>query len=134
MYQNERIYIYIYMYSAIVFHFRLVKLILRILWGQSSQKKEKNSKMKKNSPFMGFISPLDWCDDALEFGVVETVDKGEPGLMSLGVVFPADFCSLLTDVFESCVLLLLDTFCWAIRSCFLNFALRFWNHTWKFVK
>lgn len=92
------------------------------------------------------MSPFDWWEEALELGVVDTLESGEPGLMSLGVVLPAatppfeDFCSLLTDD-ESApllllllvlllLLLLLETFCWAIRSCFRNFARRFWNQTW----
>ena len=77
---------------------------------------------------IGLIS-LDWCDDALEFGVVETLDKGELGLMSF--VDP-DFVSHFTCVSESLVELeLLLTFCCANLSCFRNFARRFWNHTYK---
>lgn len=92
-------------------------------------------------PFIDFMLWLsDGCDEAFEFGVVEMVDMGELGLiMSLiGVVFPPPwpFISNLTllllllllwcsdDEFEW-----LDTFCWAIRSCFRNLARRFWNQT-----
>ena len=77
---------------------------------------------------IGLIS-LDWCDDALEFGVVETLDKGELGLMSF---IDPDFVSHFTCVSESLVELeLLLTFCCANLSCFRNFARRFWNHTYK---
>lgn len=72
-------------------------------------------------PFNDFKSPLfEWCDDAVEFGVVDTADIGEPGRMSFGVVLPADLLSVLISESE-----LLDTFCWAIRSCLRNFARRF---------
>lgn len=90
---------------------------------------------KFNLPLIGFISPIEWCDEALELGVVDTADMGEPGFMSLGVVFPqfppddvlpSDFiCELVSDDE------LLVTFCWASRSCLRNLALRFWNQTWK---
>lgn len=71
------------------------------------------------------MSPLEWCDDALEFGVVDTVEFGDPGFMSFGVVFPID---LLSDLMgESAVEFV--TFCCARRSCFRNLARRFWNQT-----
>jgi hypothetical protein len=78
------------------------------------------------------MSLLDWCDDALEFGVVEIFDKGELGFfISFGV---PDLVSLFTCVMESLVELeLLVTFCWASLSCFRNLALLFWNQTWKKV-
>lgn len=80
-------------------------------------------------PFNGFKSPLfEWCDDAVEFGVVDTVDIGEPGRISFGVVLPADLLSVLINESE-----LLDTFCWASRSCFRNLARRFWNQTYKTI-
>lgn len=85
-------------------------------------------------PFSGFMSPIEWCDDALEFGVVDTVDIGEPGFMSFGVVLPAladdDLPSDLISEPLSLVLLLV-TFCWARRSCLRNLARRFWNHTYN---
>lgn len=67
------------------------------------------------------MSPFEWCDEALEFGVVDTVELGEPGLISFGVVFPTDFPSDFIgesdDVFV--------TFCCARRSCLRNLARRF---------
>lgn len=64
------------------------------------------------------MSPFEWCDEALEFGVVDTVEFGEPGLISLGVVFPTDFPSDLID--ESDVVFV--AFCCAKRSCLRNLA------------
>lgn len=64
------------------------------------------------------MSPFEWWDEALEFGVVDTVEFGEPGLISFGVVLPTDFPSDLIG--ESDVVFV--TFCCANRSCFLNLA------------
>lgn len=86
------------------------------------------------------MSAFDRCDEALELGVVETVDSGDPGFMSFGVVLPIDddddLFSLLTCVgvcdkfsVELCALLEPETFCWARRSCLRNLARRFWNQT-----
>lgn len=74
---------------------------------------------------MGLMSPFEWCDEALEFGVVDTVELGDPGLISFGVVFPTDLPSDLIGESDD----VLVTFCCAKRSCFLNFARRFWNQT-----
>lgn len=71
------------------------------------------------------MSPFEWWDEALEFGVVDTVEFGEPGLISFGVVLPTDFPSDLIG--ESDVVFV--TFCCARRSCLRNFARLFWNHT-----
>lgn len=86
-------------------------------------------------PFSGFMSPFEWWEEALEFGVVDTVEIGEPGFMSFGVELPPppplpDFPSLF--IWESDDEF--DTFCWAKRSCLRNFARRFWNQTWKYKK
>lgn len=79
------------------------------------------------------MSPFEWCDEALEFGVVDTVEFGEPGFISFGVVFPTDLPSDLIgesdDVF--------DTFCWANRSLMKqsnenSINLDEWNN-WKLV-
>lgn len=75
---------------------------------------------------MGLMSPFEWWDDALELGVVEIFDMGEPGFMSFGVEFPVLCPSVFIDD-ESDPLL--DDFCCAWRSCFRNFARLFWNHT-----
>lgn len=72
------------------------------------------------------MSPFEWWDEALELGVVEMVEFGEPGLMSFGVVFPTDFPSDLIDESDDVFV----TFCCAKRSCFRNFARRFWNQTY----
>lgn len=93
-------------------------------------------------PFIDFMLLWlsDGCDEALELGVVDTVDMGELGLMMslIGVVLPPWF---FISSFTLLLLLLLllgcseeefewfVTFCCAIRSCFRNFARRFWNHT-----
>lgn len=82
-------------------------------------------KWVQNEPFNGFISPLEWCEDALEFGVVDTVEFGEPGFMSFGVKLPSDLLSDLIGESDD----ELVTFCWAKRSCFRNLARRFWNQT-----
>lgn len=92
----------------------------------------KMGKSVLNLPFNGLISPFEWCDEALELGVVETVEIGEPGLISFGVVFPPPL--LLLPDFPSALIceseeLLLVTFCWASRSCLRNFARLFWNQT-----
>lgn len=79
-------------------------------------------------PLIGLISPFEWWDEALEFGVVETLDSGEPGFISFGVVFPAVWPSVFIDDGSD---ELFTAFCCAWRSCFRNFALRFWNQTWK---
>lgn len=87
-----------------------------------------------SSPLIGLISLFDWCDDdALELGVVETFDSGEPGLISFGVPFnELDLLlSLLTCVvtfsfdvlFDPCV-----TFCCANRSCLRNFAWKMYRY------
>lgn len=77
---------------------------------------------------IGLISLFDWWDDALEFGVVETLDRGgELGLVSFDV---PDLLSLFTCAISP-ELELLVTFCWANLSCLRNFARLFWNHTWN---
>lgn len=79
---------------------------------------------------IGFESVLfEWCDDAVEFGVVDTVEIGEPGRPSFGVVSPADLLSVFITESE-----LFVAFCWAKRSCLRNFARRFWNHTYTKTK
>lgn len=77
------------------------------------------------------MSPFDWWDDALELGVVDIVDNGEPGFISFGVVLPVNepFPLFSCLIPSGDVVLLFVTFCCASRSCFLNFALRFWNQT-----
>lgn len=86
---------------------------------------------------MGLMSPLeDWCEEALvlELGVVDIPEWGEPGLTSLLVKF--DFVVPLLSAlmfgweFDPSVELF-EAFCWANLSCFLNFALLFWNQTWN---
>lgn len=84
--------------------------------------------MKICSPFSGLMSPFEWCEDALEFGVVDRLDIGDPGFVSLDVGFSVDLPSVFID--ES-VEWLLDIFCWDSRSCFRNLARRFWNQTWN---
>lgn len=91
-------------------------------------------------PLRGLTSPLDecWLETLLvfEFGVVETLELGEPGFTSLpplDMLFVVPLLSALMLVKLGLSLLEFDTFCWARRSCFLNLALLFWNHTlnWK---
>lgn len=65
------------------------------------------------------ISPFEWWDEALEFGVVDTVEIGEPGFMSFGVVFPVDLPSDLIGESDD---VLFVTFCCANRSCLRNLA------------
>jgi hypothetical protein len=77
----------------------------------------------------------DWWLEMLlvfELGVVEMLECGDPGLISLLpfklLVLPFVSALMLVGGFEFS-LELLDAFCCASRSCFRNFALRFWNHT-----
>lgn len=70
----------------------------------------------------------------MELGVVEMPEWGEPGFTSLPTrldVFDVTLFSALMLDWEPGLSdeLLLVAFCWAKRSCFRNFALRFWNHT-----
>lgn len=46
---------------------------------------------------------------------------GDPGLMSFGVVFPV-LLFFPSDLICESEALLLETFCWANRSCLRNFA------------
>lgn len=127
------------------FYFNSISWVIN--WPIVRKEKRINHHHRKirNVPFIDFM--LLWLsegceEDVFELGVVDTVDVGELGLMMslIGVVLPPWF------FISSLILLLLllwcsdeefewlVTFCWAIRSCFRNFARRFWNQTWKKVE
>lgn len=70
-----------------------------------------------------------------EFGVVDTLECGEPGFTSLllvrgDFVLPLD-SALIFVVGLGLSEVMLEAFCCANRSCLRNFALLFWNHTCK---
>lgn len=91
-------------------------------------------------PLEGLISPLfEWRLDILlvfELGVVDMLEWGDPGLtlsLLLLIEFFVEllFSALIFVVGFGLSELMLEDFCCARRSCFLNFALLFWNQTWK---